>query len=77
MENQIRQDKDVGRNPILDAGGNRSTQEKTCEVGNASATKLTYKQRGDPGDRTRSTVVRGECYDHYTTPTSHWYIEVK
>ncbi len=44
--------------------------EKTCEVGYGSATKLTYEQRDDPGYRTRSAVVRGECFDHYTSPTS-------
>ncbi len=50
-ENQIRRDRDVGRNPILDAGGNRRTPEITCEVGYGLATKFAYEQRGD---RTRS-----------------------
>ena len=45
-------------------------QEKTYEIGYGSATKLTYEQRGDLGDRTKSAVVRGECIDHYTSPTS-------
>ncbi len=42
---------------------------KTCYIGYGSATKLTYEQRGDPRDRTRSDVVRGECFDPYCSPT--------
>ncbi len=32
-ENQIRLDRDMGRNPILDAGGNRSTRRKPARSG--------------------------------------------
>ncbi len=33
VENQIRRDRDMGRNPILDAGGNRSTRGKPARSG--------------------------------------------
>ncbi len=32
-ENQIRRDRDMGRNLILDAGGNRSTRRKLARSG--------------------------------------------
>ncbi len=54
----------MGRNPILEETGGNS------EVGYGSATEATFEQRGDPGDRTRSAVLRGECFDHYTSLAS-------
>ena len=39
-------------------------QEKTYEVGYGSATKLTNNVA------IQSAVVRGECFDFYTSPTS-------
>ncbi len=51
LQNKIKRDRDVGRNPIFDAAGNRCIRGEICEVGYGSATKLTGSHPIHNGER--------------------------